>query len=275
MLCAGGQQRGRRVSFQHCTARVCFQHRAGPGKACCAALRAQPFPWAFLCSGVICSNLPLLSRWEHSCVQWVLGAVLLLGTWQHWELLPRWVGCRQRPAAPQLGGLWGSVMGQRSSAFPTGDKMSVGPLAQPAYGSGSVQRIPAVGVRWGGGAADVALALCRRGGAALRAALSTAVCPCRFSVNKRIFVVGFGLYGSIHGPTDYQVNIQVCGCSCVCSVASVALDGGSAQQCLQPSAVARMESDGVSCRSSTRTVTRCWGRTTRASAATAPPTPSG
>lgn len=34
---------------------------------------------------------------------------------------------------------------------------------------------------------------------------------CRFSVSKRIFVVGFGLYGSIHGPTDYQVNIQV-GC---------------------------------------------------------------
>lgn len=32
----------------------------------------------------------------------------------------------------------------------------------------------------------------------------------RFSVNRRIFVVGFGLYGSIHGPTDYQVNIQVC-----------------------------------------------------------------
>lgn len=31
----------------------------------------------------------------------------------------------------------------------------------------------------------------------------------RFSVSKRIFVVGFGLYGSIHGPTDYQVNIQV------------------------------------------------------------------
>ncbi|XP_056149497.1 BTB/POZ domain-containing protein 2-like isoform X2 [Lampris incognitus] len=30
----------------------------------------------------------------------------------------------------------------------------------------------------------------------------------RFSVNRRIFVVGFGLYGSIHGPTDYQVNIQ-------------------------------------------------------------------
>ncbi|NXC20883.1 BTBD2 protein, partial [Corythaeola cristata] len=30
-----------------------------------------------------------------------------------------------------------------------------------------------------------------------------------FSVNKRIFVVGFGLYGSIHGPTDYQVNIQI------------------------------------------------------------------
>ncbi|XP_060641047.2 BTB/POZ domain-containing protein 2 [Anolis sagrei] len=31
----------------------------------------------------------------------------------------------------------------------------------------------------------------------------------RFSVNKRIFIVGFGLYGSIHGPTDYQVNIQI------------------------------------------------------------------
>ncbi|TRY62308.1 hypothetical protein DNTS_025854 [Danionella cerebrum] len=31
----------------------------------------------------------------------------------------------------------------------------------------------------------------------------------RFSVNRRIFVVGFGLYGSIHGPTDYQVNIQI------------------------------------------------------------------
>ncbi|XP_048114606.1 BTB/POZ domain-containing protein 2 [Alosa alosa] len=30
-----------------------------------------------------------------------------------------------------------------------------------------------------------------------------------FSVNRRIFVVGFGLYGSIHGPTDYQVNIQI------------------------------------------------------------------
>ncbi|XP_033107369.1 BTB/POZ domain-containing protein 2-like [Anneissia japonica] len=31
----------------------------------------------------------------------------------------------------------------------------------------------------------------------------------RFLVNKRIFVVGFGLYGSIHGPADYQVNIQI------------------------------------------------------------------
>lgn len=29
-------------------------------------------------------------------------------------------------------------------------------------------------------------------------------------VNRRIFVVGFGLYGSIHGPTEYSVNIQVC-----------------------------------------------------------------
>ncbi|MEE6487376.1 hypothetical protein FKM82_014875 [Ascaphus truei] len=31
----------------------------------------------------------------------------------------------------------------------------------------------------------------------------------RFSVNRRIFVVGFAMYGSIHGPTDYQVNIQI------------------------------------------------------------------
>ncbi|XP_052282481.1 BTB/POZ domain-containing protein 2-like isoform X2 [Dreissena polymorpha] len=30
----------------------------------------------------------------------------------------------------------------------------------------------------------------------------------RFMVNRRIFVVGFGLYGSIHGATEYQVNIQ-------------------------------------------------------------------
>jgi len=28
-------------------------------------------------------------------------------------------------------------------------------------------------------------------------------------VDRRIFVVGFGLYGSIHGPTEYQVNLQV------------------------------------------------------------------
>lgn len=31
----------------------------------------------------------------------------------------------------------------------------------------------------------------------------------RFLVDRRIFVVGFGLYGSIHGPTDYDVNIQI------------------------------------------------------------------
>ncbi|XP_056463120.1 BTB/POZ domain-containing protein 1-like isoform X2 [Gadus chalcogrammus] len=31
----------------------------------------------------------------------------------------------------------------------------------------------------------------------------------RFNVNRRISVVGFGLYGSIHGPNDYQVNIQI------------------------------------------------------------------
>ncbi|XP_074650619.1 BTB/POZ domain-containing protein 1-like [Tubulanus polymorphus] len=31
----------------------------------------------------------------------------------------------------------------------------------------------------------------------------------RFMVNRRIFVVGFGLYGSIHGPSEYSVNIQI------------------------------------------------------------------
>ena len=31
----------------------------------------------------------------------------------------------------------------------------------------------------------------------------------RFMVNRRIFVVGFGLYGSIHGPKEYYVTIQV------------------------------------------------------------------
>ncbi|KAK2152831.1 hypothetical protein LSH36_316g01038 [Paralvinella palmiformis] len=31
----------------------------------------------------------------------------------------------------------------------------------------------------------------------------------RFMVNRRIFVVGFGLYGSIHGPAEYTVNIQI------------------------------------------------------------------
>ena len=34
-------------------------------------------------------------------------------------------------------------------------------------------------------------------------------------VNRRIFVVGFGLYGSIHGPAEYTVNIQVCNCRLV------------------------------------------------------------
>jgi len=31
----------------------------------------------------------------------------------------------------------------------------------------------------------------------------------RFSVNRKIYIVGFGLYGSIIGPSDFQVNIQV------------------------------------------------------------------
>ena len=31
----------------------------------------------------------------------------------------------------------------------------------------------------------------------------------RFIVDRRIYVVGFGLYGSIHGPCEYQVTIQI------------------------------------------------------------------
>ncbi|ELU02862.1 hypothetical protein CAPTEDRAFT_210697 [Capitella teleta] len=31
----------------------------------------------------------------------------------------------------------------------------------------------------------------------------------RFAVNRRIFVVGFGLYGSIHNPSEYSVNMQI------------------------------------------------------------------
>lgn len=31
----------------------------------------------------------------------------------------------------------------------------------------------------------------------------------RFVVDRRIFVLGFGLYGSIHGPSDYDCNIQI------------------------------------------------------------------
>uniref|UniRef100_A0A1B6F9I4 BTB domain-containing protein n=2 Tax=Proconiini TaxID=565685 RepID=A0A1B6F9I4_9HEMI len=31
----------------------------------------------------------------------------------------------------------------------------------------------------------------------------------RFIADRRIFVVGFGLYGSIHGPSDYDVTLQV------------------------------------------------------------------
>ena len=31
----------------------------------------------------------------------------------------------------------------------------------------------------------------------------------RFSVDKRIFVVGFGVFGSIHGPSEYEVTCQI------------------------------------------------------------------
>lgn len=34
----------------------------------------------------------------------------------------------------------------------------------------------------------------------------------KFNVDRRIFVVGFGLYGSIHGPSEYQVTIQIIHC---------------------------------------------------------------
>lgn len=102
----------------------------------------------------------------------------------------------------------------------------------------------------------------RAEGAAGRAAVQPSACPRRFSVSKRIFVVGFGLYGSIHGPTDYQVNIQV-----------------RAGPPLPPGLGDAHSRSGAHCRptpprSSTRTATRCWARTTPASAATARPAPS-
>ncbi|XP_039271605.1 BTB/POZ domain-containing protein 1-like [Styela clava] len=31
----------------------------------------------------------------------------------------------------------------------------------------------------------------------------------RFRINRKIYIVGFGLYGAIHGPADYQVNLQI------------------------------------------------------------------
>ncbi|VDP22348.1 unnamed protein product [Soboliphyme baturini] len=31
----------------------------------------------------------------------------------------------------------------------------------------------------------------------------------KFMVNRRIYLVGFGLYGSVHGPTEYTVKIQL------------------------------------------------------------------
>lgn len=31
----------------------------------------------------------------------------------------------------------------------------------------------------------------------------------RFSVDKRIFLVGYGVYGSVHGPAEYQVLIKL------------------------------------------------------------------
>lgn len=40
----------------------------------------------------------------------------------------------------------------------------------------------------------------------------------RFTVDQRIFVVGFGLYGSYFGPTEYEVHLQVRGIIIIGSV---------------------------------------------------------
>jgi len=34
---------------------------------------------------------------------------------------------------------------------------------------------------------------------------------CRFLVNRRIYVAGFGIYGSVHGPAEYAATIEVSG----------------------------------------------------------------
>lgn len=70
-----------------------------------------------------------------------------------------------------------------------------------AWGQGSQEGLPAGGV---GRCVGLGAAAVRS-----RGSISLLHVWLRFSVSKRIFVVGFGLYGSIHGPTDYQVNIQV------------------------------------------------------------------
>ncbi|XP_075031537.1 BTB/POZ domain-containing protein 2 isoform X2 [Calonectris borealis] len=80
----------------------------------------------------------------------------------------------------------------------------------------------------------------------------------RFSVNKRIFVVGFGLYGSIHGPTDYQVNIQGLLLVPLSSWRRKASEDLSAER--RPAVLCQASG------SSTQTVTRSWGRMTRGSA---------
>lgn len=124
------------------------------------------------------------------------------------------------------------------------------------------------------------------------------ICHGRFSVNKRIFVVGFGLYGSIHGPTDYQVNIQVPVPSCLprpsrgCTPAHVlspppwnpGRTPGPGPCTAHPGQVGWASrgpcqpSPGLSlpppCRLFTPIATPSWARTTRDSAVTAQPAPS-
>lgn len=85
----------------------------------------------------------------------------------------------------------------------------------------------------------------------------------RFSVNRRIFVVGFGLYGSIHGPTDYQVNIQVWNKL----TSNIVLNFYLCDINLCFLSLSQF-------RSFTQTVTQCWARMIQVSVVMGQPTPS-
>ncbi|RZF34839.1 hypothetical protein LSTR_LSTR012688 [Laodelphax striatellus] len=53
-----------------------------------------------------------------------------------------------------------------------------------------------------------------------------------FTTDRRIYVVGFGLYGSVHGPTEYGVVVQVLKAStgkvCASHATSFVCDGSKA-----------------------------------------------